>query len=124
MLGAAELVDLRQALLERLLGVVEELRLVGGAGDAAFGAGAVVGDDHDQRVVELADGAQGTRAAGRCGDRCGARKPANTSIIRLYSRRSSADSESHSGTSGSWRDSSASAGTMPSSFCRANTFSR
>src|ERR1700750_1776456 len=42
---------------------------------------------------------------------------------RLYRRRASGGSDSQSGTSGSWRDSSASAGTIPSSFCRANTFS-
>ena len=35
--------------------LVEEQHLVEGAGDAALGRGAVVGDDHDQRVVELAD---------------------------------------------------------------------
>ena len=52
--GAAQLIDQLQALLERLLGVVEELCLVGGPGRPALGAGAVVGDDHDQRVVELA----------------------------------------------------------------------
>ena len=53
-LGPADLIDQLEALLERLLGVVEELRLVGGAGGPALGAGAVVGDDHDQRVVQLA----------------------------------------------------------------------
>ena len=53
-LRAADLVDDRQALLERLLGVVEELRLVRRPGRAALGARAVVGDDHDDRVVELA----------------------------------------------------------------------
>ena len=53
--GAADLVDPREALLDRLRRVVEELRLVGRAGRAALGAGAVVGDDHDQRVVELAE---------------------------------------------------------------------
>src|SRR5215471_2760313 len=38
--------------------VVEELCFVGRAGDAAFDARAVVGDHHDQGVVELTDGAQ------------------------------------------------------------------
>ena len=57
-LRATELVDDLQAVLDRFRAVVEELGLVGGAGDAALGARAVVGDHHDQRVVELADGAQ------------------------------------------------------------------
>ncbi len=57
-LGAADLVDDLEALLERLLGVVEELRLVGRPGGAALGAGAVVGDHHDDGVVEQALGAQ------------------------------------------------------------------
>src|SRR5205814_2622673 len=35
--------------------VVDELPLVGGAGRTAFCAGAVIGDDHDQGVVVLAD---------------------------------------------------------------------
>ena len=52
-LGPADLIDQLQALLQRLLGVVEELRLVRGPGRPALGAGAVVGDDHDQRVVQL-----------------------------------------------------------------------
>ena len=51
--GAADLVDQRQAFLQRLLGVVEELGLVGGPRGTALGAGAVVGDDHDQGVVEV-----------------------------------------------------------------------
>ena len=54
-LRPAQLVQLRQALLERFLRVVEELDFVGGAARAALGAGAVVRDDHDQRIVELAD---------------------------------------------------------------------
>ncbi len=52
-LRAADLVDDLEAVLERLLGVVEELCLVGGAGRAALRARAVVRDDHDQGVVEL-----------------------------------------------------------------------
>ena len=56
--GAADLIDQRQAFLQRLLGVVEELRLVGGPGGPALGAGAVVGDDHDQGVVQLPQLAQ------------------------------------------------------------------
>ena len=51
---AADLVDAREAVLEGLRGVVEELRLVGGAGRAALGAGAVVGDHHDDGVVQVA----------------------------------------------------------------------
>ena len=47
-LRAADLVDDLEAVLERLRGVVEELRLVGGAGRAALGARAVVGDHHDR----------------------------------------------------------------------------
>ena len=43
-----------EALLESLLGVVEELCLVRRTGGSAFGAGTVVGDDHDDGVVELA----------------------------------------------------------------------
>ena len=57
-LRPAQLIQLRQALLQRLLRVVEELPLVGGASRAALGTGAVVGDDHDQRVVELAGALQ------------------------------------------------------------------
>ena len=57
-LGAADLVDQLEAFLQRLLGVVEELRLVGGPGGPALGTGAVVGDDHDQGVVQLAELAQ------------------------------------------------------------------
>ena len=56
--GAADLVDPREALLERLLRVVEELRLVRRARRPALGARAVVGDDHDEGVVELAELAQ------------------------------------------------------------------
>ena len=51
-------------------------------------------------------------------------KPAKTSIIRAYSRRSSADSDAHSGTSGSRGESCASAGRSPSSCWRAKTSSR
>ena len=56
--GAADLIDQLEAFLQRLLRVVEELRLVGGPGGAALGAGAVVGDDHDQGVVQLPELAQ------------------------------------------------------------------
>ena len=55
MLRAADLVDQLQALLDRLLRVVEELRLVRRASRAAFRGGAVVGDHHDQRVLELTE---------------------------------------------------------------------
>ena len=50
----AELVDALQVLLDRVGDVVEELVLVEGAVRAALAARAVVGDDHDDRVVELA----------------------------------------------------------------------
>src|SRR5207247_5857588 len=53
MLRAADLVDQLQALLERLLRVVEELRLVRGPGRAALRGRTVVGDHHDQRVLEF-----------------------------------------------------------------------
>ena len=56
--GAADLIDQRQAFLQRLLGVVEELRLIRGPGGAALGTGAVVGDDHDQGVVQLPEPTQ------------------------------------------------------------------
>src|SRR5512145_2872333 len=81
--GSAELVDDLQAVLEGLRGVVEELRLVGGAGVPTLGAGAVVGDHHDDGVVELPLLAQEVSSRPRW-----------------------------------WcRESSASAGTIPSSFC-------
>ncbi len=51
-LGPADLVNDRQALLERLLRVVEELGLVGRPARPALGTGAVVADDHDDGVVE------------------------------------------------------------------------
>src|SRR3954453_4899642 len=54
MFGATDLVESRQAVLEGLLSVIEELRLVGSSCWAALGARDVVGDDHDDRVVELA----------------------------------------------------------------------
>ena len=57
-LRPTQLVQLLQALLERLGCVVEELQLIGRAGGATLGTGAVVGDDHDQCVVELADALQ------------------------------------------------------------------
>ncbi len=44
------------------------------------------------------------------------RNPAYTSIIRAASLRASGDRDPQSGTSGSWRDSSASAGSIPSAF--------
>ncbi len=57
-LRPADLVDQLQALLDRLLRVVEELRLVGRPGRPTLGGGAVVGDHHDQRVLELPEGRQ------------------------------------------------------------------
>src|SRR3954465_11110033 len=49
----ADLVDPGEAVLEGLRGVVEELRLVGRAGRTTLGAGAVVGDHHDDGVVQV-----------------------------------------------------------------------
>ncbi len=82
MLGPADLVDDGEAVLQRLLGVVEELRLVGGAGGAALGAGAVVGDHHDDRVVELPLLAQVGEQPAEVVVGV-AEEPAKTSIIRL-----------------------------------------
>jgi hypothetical protein len=44
-----------EVVVEALGHVVEEQHLVERAGGPALGGGAVVGDDHDQGVVELAD---------------------------------------------------------------------
>jgi hypothetical protein len=57
-LGAADVVDGGQVLLQRLGDEVEELVLVDRAGGATLGAGPVVGEDHDQGVIELAELAQ------------------------------------------------------------------
>ena len=57
-LGAAQLVDHLEAVLDGLGAVVEELRLVGGARHTPFCARTVVRDNHDQGVVELLDGTQ------------------------------------------------------------------
>ena len=54
-LHAAQLVDHLEVGFERLLHVVEEEHLVERADRAALGAGAVVRDDHDERVVQPAD---------------------------------------------------------------------
>src|SRR5215813_6325843 len=51
----AKLVQSGQVLFKGSLHVVEEQRFVDHAGWAAFRAGAVVGDRHDNRVVELAE---------------------------------------------------------------------
>ena len=53
-LRAAEVVDVLERLLDRVGQAVEDLVLVHRAVRAAFAGGAVVGDEHDQRVVELA----------------------------------------------------------------------
>src|SRR5262245_49759008 len=50
-----KLVQSGEVLFQRSLHVVEEQRFVDHAGRAAFRAGAVVGDRHDDRVVELAE---------------------------------------------------------------------
>ena len=52
--GPAEIIERREVFFQVIWHVVEELVLVGRAGRSAFGARAVVGDEHDQRVVELA----------------------------------------------------------------------
>ena len=48
-----------------------EAVLVDAAGHAPLGAGAVVGEDHDERVVECARGSRATRGPGRSARRCG-----------------------------------------------------
>ena len=55
----------RQVLLKVVRHVVEELVLVDRAGRPAFGAGAVVGDEHDQGVVPFADRLQELEQVGR-----------------------------------------------------------
>jgi hypothetical protein len=50
---AAELVEPLQVGLNGIRKVVEELVLIEGAVGATLGAGAVVRDNHDDRVVEL-----------------------------------------------------------------------
>src|SRR5262245_40540289 len=54
-LRSAEVVDRSEVLLEIVGDVVEELALVYRAVRATLRAGAVVGDDHDQRVLVFAD---------------------------------------------------------------------
>ena len=81
-LRPAEVVDRRQVLLERVRHVVEELVLVDRAVRPALGAGAVVGDEHDQRVLVVRRSTSGRRSARRSGGRCGSGSPAKTSIIR------------------------------------------
>ena len=54
-LDAAQLVDHLEVIFQRFLHIVEEEHLVERAHRPALGAGAVVGDDDDQRVVQLAD---------------------------------------------------------------------
>ena len=54
-LDATQLIEHLEVILECLLHIVEEEHLVERAHRSAFGAGAVVGDDHDQRIVQLAD---------------------------------------------------------------------
>ena len=68
-LRPAELVDHRQVLREVVGDAVGELHLVHRAVRAALAAGAVVGDDDDQRVLELARSPPGSRAGARCGGR-------------------------------------------------------
>ena len=114
--------------------VVEELVLVERAVRAALAAGAVVGDDHDDRVVELAGLLEVVDQPRRSGRRCRRRSPAYTSAMRANRRRSSSVSESHGRTKSScghgWPsgpvasgspcgligDSSASSGSRPSFF--------
>ena len=54
-LDAAQLVDHLEVVFQRFLDIVEEEHLVERAYRPAFGAGAVVGDDDDQGIVQLAD---------------------------------------------------------------------
>jgi len=116
---AAELVDGPEAVFQRLGGIVEELQFVGRPGGAAFGAGTTMFSVLSSWPVSF----RKSRIRPSCWSVCD-KNPANTSISRTARRRASGDRDSHSGTSGSWRDSSASAGMTPSSFCRANTRSR
>ena len=57
-LRPTQLIKLRQTLLERLLRVVEKLQFVCCAGRAALGASTIVGDYHNQGIVEFADALQ------------------------------------------------------------------
>ena len=54
-LDAAQLIEHLEVIFQRFLDIVEKEHLVERADRPAFGAGAVVGDDHDQGVVQLAD---------------------------------------------------------------------
>ena len=53
--GAADLVDVREPVFHSVGDVVEEPALVDRTSRPPFGAGPVVGDQHDQRVVILAE---------------------------------------------------------------------
>jgi hypothetical protein len=55
---APPVLEIVVVVLERRLQAVQHVGLVEGAGQAAFPAGAVVGGDEDQRIVELADAFQ------------------------------------------------------------------
>ena len=68
--GAAQLVDSLEVLLDRLRDIVEEHHLVERSDRAALRARAVVGDEDEQRVVELADLLQEARPPVRTRDRC------------------------------------------------------
>ena len=52
---AAQLVDHLQIFLEILRGEIEEIVLIQTADLAPFGTGAVIGNEHDQRIIQLAD---------------------------------------------------------------------
>ena len=85
----AELVEVRHVLLDRVRDAVEELVLVDRAVRAALAARAVVGDEHDDRVLELRRSARGSRAAARSRGRCarGSRRTPRPSGRRASSRR-------------------------------------
>ncbi len=75
----AQLVDVLQHVLDAQVDVAAgdgvEVDLLGLADWAALLAGAVVRDQHDQRVLELADLLQEVQASARCGCRCGPGTP-------------------------------------------------
>ena len=54
-LDTAQLVDDPEVVFQRFLRIVKKEHLIEGSQRSALGAGPVVGDDDDQRVVHLAD---------------------------------------------------------------------
>ena len=90
-LGAAELVQHRQVLGEVVGDAVRELVLVDRTVGSALAAGTVVGNHHDDRVVQLLDFLEVFEQAADLIVGSATRKPAYTSAIRENSRCSSAD---------------------------------